>query len=155
FAAALGMTFGTILFGAMYRMLATVERRQKPANHPAEEIAIAEDLPSTTIENPLPSPDLPATARDMPSIGQATSVDMVSERSRIAALIIIYGIVIVFWMVFHQNGSTMTYWADENTSWKVSGTISNAINPFWIVVLSLPLVKFWGWLNKKGLEPST
>ena len=64
-------------------------------------------------------------------------------------------IVIVFWMVFHQNGSTMTYWADENTDWNVSGVISNSINPFWIVVLSLPLVRFWGWLNKRGLEPST
>ena len=58
-------------------------------------------------------------------------------------------------MVFHQNGSTMTYWADENTNWKVSGTISNAINPFWIVALSIPLVWVWGWLNRRGLEPST
>ncbi len=62
---------------------------------------------------------------------------------------------IVFWMVFHQNGSTMTYWADENTDWKVSGVVSNAINPFWIVVLSIPLVNVWSWLRKRGLEPST
>src|SRR5262249_1400561 len=68
---------------------------------------------------------------------------------------VVYFIVIVFWMVFHQNGSTMTYWADENTNWSVSGTISNAINPFWIVVLSIPLVNVWGWLNRRGLEPST
>ena len=58
-------------------------------------------------------------------------------------------------MVFHQNGSTMTYWADENTDWHVSGVISNSINPFWIVVLSMPLVGFWSWLRKRGLEPST
>ena len=31
------------------------------------------------------------------------------------ALIVIYLIVIVFWMVFHQNGSTLTYSADKNT----------------------------------------
>jgi POT family proton-dependent oligopeptide transporter len=70
----------------------------------------------------------------------------------------------------------MTYWADEATDWKsskiipwivwglslgtvdaknASGVISNAINPFWIIVLSIPLVKFWEWLNRKGLEPST
>ncbi len=49
----------------------------------------------------------------------------------------------------------MTYWADENTNWKVSGVISNSINPFWIVVLSLPLVRLWSWLGKRGLEPST
>ena len=52
-------------------------------------------------------------------------------------------------MVFHQNGSTMTYWADENTDWKVSGVISNSINPFWIVVLSLPLVRVWSWLQQE------
>ena len=64
--------------------------------------------------------------------------------------LVVYGIVIVFWMVFHQNGSTMTYWADENTAWKVSGVVSNAINPFWIVVLSIPLVNVWSWLRKTG-----
>src|SRR5262249_47300066 len=26
---------------------------------------------------------------------------------------------------------------------------------FWIVVLTVPLVAFWGWLRSKGLEPST
>ena len=93
-----------------------------------------------------------------------------------AALVVIFAIVIVFWMVFHQNGSTMTYWANDNTDWRastvtpiliriftlnlidgsdVSGVISNAINPFWIIVLSIPLVRFWSWLNSKGLEPST
>ena len=78
-----------------------------------------------------------------------------SESTRIGALLVIYGIVIVFWMVFHQNGSTMTYWADENTAWKVSGVISNSINPFWVVALSIPLVNVWSWLRKRGLEPST
>src|SRR5262245_32420573 len=82
-------------------------------------------------------------------------MDAVPERNRIGALLVVFGIVVVFWMVFHQNGSTMTYWADENTDWKVSGVFSNAINPFWIVVLSIPLVQFWGWLSARGLEPST
>jgi POT family proton-dependent oligopeptide transporter len=58
-------------------------------------------------------------------------------------------------MVFHQNGSTLTYWADDNTAWDVSGTISNAINPFWVVTLTFPLVWFWGWLDRRGKEPST
>jgi POT family proton-dependent oligopeptide transporter len=104
------------------------------------------------------------------------AIDEVPEWKRISALIVIFAIVIVFWMVFHQNGSTMTYWANDNTDWKastvtpllislftlgmvdgsdVSGVISNAINPFWIIVLSLPLVRFWRYLNARGLEPST
>jgi POT family proton-dependent oligopeptide transporter len=82
-------------------------------------------------------------------------MDAVPESRRILALCVIYAIVIVFWMVFHQNGSTLTYWADKNTAWSVSGTISNAINPFWVVTLTFPLVWFWKWLDKRGLEPST
>ena len=82
-------------------------------------------------------------------------MNTVPESKRIMALIVIFLIVIVFWMVFHQNGSTLTYWADDNTAWNVSGTISNSINPFWIIVLTFPLVWFWGFLDKRGKEPST
>jgi POT family proton-dependent oligopeptide transporter len=134
FTAAAGMTLGTVFFAALYRKLASVERRHAPADHSADELAVTEDLPA---------------AHD------GSSLEKVPERSRTIALLVIYAIVIVFWMVFHQNGSTMTYWADENTNWKVSGIISNSINASWIVVLTLPLVRFWGWLNKRGLEPST
>src|SRR5262249_14928640 len=82
-------------------------------------------------------------------------MDAVPESTRILALVVIFLIVIVFWMVFHQNGSTLTYWADDNTNWKVSGIISNAINPFWVVTLTFPLVWFWRWLAGKNMEPST
>jgi len=82
-------------------------------------------------------------------------MDTVPDWKRVAALIVIFLIVIVFWMVFHQNGSTLTYWADDNTAWNVTGTISNAINPMWIIILTFPLVWFWGFLDKRGKEPST
>lgn len=131
--AAAGMAFGTILFASYYKRLANAERK-KPALSDPEAIATAEDLPT----GPEPS-----------------ALEQVPEWKRIGALLVIFSIVIVFWMSFHQSGSTMTYWADENTDWNVSGIVSNAINPFWIIVLSIPLVKFWGFLNKRGLEPST
>lgn len=82
-------------------------------------------------------------------------IDSVPNSRRIGALIVVFLIVIVFWMVFHQNGSTLAYWADDNTNWNVSGIISNAINPFWVVTLTFPVVWMWGWLNKRGMEPST
>lgn len=86
---------------------------------------------------------------------RAGLMDAVPEWKRIMALIVIFIIVIVFWMVFHQNGSTLTYWADDNTAWDVSGTIANAINPIWIITLTFPLVWFWKWLDQRGKEPST
>ncbi len=121
-------------------------------------------------------------ARDEPEVDplapprSKSALDLVPNWKRVGALLVIFTIVIVFWMSFHQNGLTMVEWADKSTDWKssqvtsilikiftlglvdgsnVSGVISNAINPFWIIVLSLPLVRFWGWMNSKGLEPST
>lgn len=86
----------------------------------------------------------------------ATSeLDKVSDARRVGALLVVFLIVIVFWMAFHQNGSTLTYWADDNTDWDVSGTIANAINPAWILILSFPLVALWRRLGARGKEPST
>ena len=82
-------------------------------------------------------------------------MNTVSDSKRIMALVVVFLIVIVFWMVFHQNGSTLTYWADDNTAWNVSGTISNSINAFWVLSLTFPLVWFWGFLDRRGKEPST
>jgi POT family proton-dependent oligopeptide transporter len=86
---------------------------------------------------------------------RAGVMDAVPEWKRIFALCVIFAIVIVFWMVFHQNGSTLTYFADDNTDWNVSGTISNAINPFWVVTLTFPLVWVWKRLDQRGKEPAT
>ena len=98
-----------------------------------------------------------STAQNQPKIPLA--IDAVSDSRRIMALLVIFVIVIVFWMAFHQNQLTLTYFANDNTDWSawgdVSGVISNAINPFWIITLTVPLISFWRWLAKKGLEPST
>jgi POT family proton-dependent oligopeptide transporter len=90
-----------------------------------------------------------------PGINQQQPIDRIPDSRRILALIVIYLVVIVFWMVFHQNQTTLTYWADKNTAWNVTGTLSNAINPAWILILTFPLVWFWKKLDERGLEPST
>ena len=87
--------------------------------------------------------------------GRSAAMLAVPNWKRVMALIVIFLIVIVFWMVFHQNGSTLTYFADDNTDWNVTGTISNSINAFWVLVLTFPLVWFWGFLDRRGKEPST
>jgi POT family proton-dependent oligopeptide transporter len=99
--------------------------------------------------------DRPAGGAEVAAAATHRPIDDVSDRKRIGALIVIYLIVIVFWMVFHQSGSTMTYWANENTNWQVSGIISNAINPGWVILLTFPLVAFWRRLDRRGREPST
>jgi POT family proton-dependent oligopeptide transporter len=98
-----------------------------------------------------------ATGEEIPPamLEKAEAMASVAEWKRLMALIVIFGIVVVFWMIFHQNSITLTLWANDHTDWNVTGILSNAINPAWIVVLSLPLVAFWGFLDRRGLEPST
>jgi proton-dependent oligopeptide transporter, POT family len=98
-----------------------------------------------------------ATAVDLPpkGVSQQNLIDTVPDSRRIMALIVIFLIVIVFWMVFHQNQITLTYWANDNTDWNVTGIISNAINPAWVIILTFPLVWFWKRLDERGMEPST
>jgi POT family proton-dependent oligopeptide transporter len=130
--------------------------------HPAFAVAAFGMVISVSIlwifKNKVENPEVleaKKSGKSLPTVGRGAEMEAVSDAKRIVALIVIFAIVIVFWMVFHQNGSTLTYWADDNTDWSVTGTISNAINPFWIVTLTFPLVWFWKWLDKKGKEPST
>jgi POT family proton-dependent oligopeptide transporter len=49
-----------------------------------------------------------------------------NERGPIGALLSIFAVVVVFWMVFHQNGSSLTYWAEENTH-REAGSLSGVV----------------------------
>ena len=42
-------------------------------------------------------------------------------KQRIVALCLVFAVVIFFWMAFHQNGLTLTYFADEFTEISVAG----------------------------------
>ncbi|MCK5800623.1 MAG: peptide MFS transporter [Deltaproteobacteria bacterium] len=84
------------------------------------------------------------------------------EKLRIQALFIIYVVVIVFWMAFHQNGLTLNFWAKNNTlpllgiSFAKQAELTQAINPFFVVFHTLfVIVPFWAWLQRRGKEPST
>jgi len=141
--AAGGMVISVGILWYFKHLVESVDRRiaiSQTATHAA--------APSAESAEPAGEPQISTPPR-------ANPIDLVPDATRIGALVVIFVIVIVFWMVFHQNGSTLTYWADKNTAWNVSGTISNAINPFWVVTLTFPLVWFWKWLDRRGLEPST
>ncbi len=99
--------------------------------------------------------DEPPGGGPAPAARRPNPIDSVPAFTRIGALLVVYVIAIVFWMVFHQNGSVLTYWANDNTDWKVTGIISNAINPAWVIILTFPLVWFWKWLADRNMEPST
>jgi proton-dependent oligopeptide transporter, POT family len=108
------------------------------------------DAAATTVDAPPHG-----VSRQESATTAANAMKAVPDWKRVMALIVVFAIVIVFWMVFHQNGSTLTFWADDNTDWSMSGTVSNSINSFWIILLTFPLIWFWNWLARLGKEPST
>jgi len=147
FMGAIGMVISIIVFSTNQKHVRHADRirgksdfaRADGSKGNQEAVAVTEDLP----------PVLNEEARNMAAV---------PEWKRIAALIVIFLIVIVFWMIFHQNSLTLTFWAEDHTQWtfiKAGGILSNAINAIWIVVLSLPLAWFWGKLDQRGMEPST
>lgn len=111
-------------------------------------------------EGPMRSAQVP--------VGQVAAaqnpMDAIPDSRRIGALLVVFLIVIVFWMVFHQNSSTLVFWALDNTDWtgfdqltgrKSSGILANSINAFFVVAFTFPLVWVWKRLNERGLEPAT
>ena len=54
----------------------------------------------------------------------AVELSPAETRSRIVALGLVMAVVIFFWMAFHQNGLTLTYFADEFTQRSASGLAS-------------------------------
>ena len=126
-------------------------RKHNRAMEKANSAATAVDAPPSSVSDQETDENAPRSAAQ----ARQDLMNSVPNWKRIMALIVIFAIVIVFWMVFHQNGSTLTYWADDNTAWNVSGTISQSINAFWVVVLTFPLIWVWGQLAKRGKEPAT
>lgn len=81
------------------------------------------------------------------------------EKKRILSLLIIYAIVILFWMSFHQNGFTLTFWGRDCTKpfmgYKIPAELFQSINPFFVIVLTPLVVSIFKFLRGKNLEPST
>ncbi len=87
-------------------------------------------------------------------------------RQRIYALFAVFGVVIFFWVSFHQNGYSLTYFARDYVDLDVinidlgfttikGAEIFQCVNPFFVVTLTPIIMWFFGWLKKKQYEIST
>ena len=56
-------------------------------------------------------------------------------KARIIALCLVFAVVIFFWMAFHQNGLSLTYFADEFTAKTSTGVESMAFNVWNLVAI--------------------
>lgn len=94
------------------------------------------------------------------SVDNVPVMDAKEVKQRLYALFAVFGIVIFFWFSFHQNGLTLTYFARDYTllkigELKITAEQFQAVNPFFIVLLTPIVLAFFGWLRSRNIEPST
>ncbi len=77
-------------------------------------------------------------------------------KQRIYALLAVLGVVIFFWFSFHQNGTSLSLFARDfvDTS-SIAPEIWQAVNPFFVIVLTPIVMWIFGSLAARGKEIST
>ena len=86
-------------------------------------------------------------------------------KQRIYALFAVFGVVIFFWLSFHQNGYSLTYFARDYVNLDVinvdlgftsikGAEIFQSVNPIFVVLLTPLIMWIFGSLKKKKKEPN-
>ena len=77
-------------------------------------------------------------------------------KQRMYALFAILGIVIFFWFSFHQNGASLSFFArDFVDTTTIAPEIWQAVNPFFVIVLTPLIIVLFSWLARRGNPIST
>ena len=71
-------------------------------------------------------------------------------RARVVALCLVYAVVIFFWMAFHQNGLTLTYFANEFTVKSVEGVQSMAFDVLNLVAIIIIVYALFSLFQSKS-----
>lgn len=121
-----------------------------------------------TNKNTLPDPAQKKVAekKEGAVADNAPQMSAGEVRQRLYALFAVFAVVIFFWFSFHQNGVTLTFFANDYTALSslridlgftvIEGAeLFQFFNPFFVVFLTPIIIGLFGWLNARGKEPST
>lgn len=112
--------------------------------------------------DPAQKKKLESTSADKKDIKMSAN----EVKQRLYALFAVFAVVIFFWFSFHQNGLTLTYFAQQYTdlsslSLNLFGIVTiegaelfQTINPLFVVLLTPVMLGVLGWLKAKGIELS-
>lgn len=114
----------------------------------------------------LSRPSKKAAAGGAKASAEEITMSAQEIRQRIYALFAVFGVVIFFWVSFHQNGYSLTYFARDYVNLDVininlgfttikGAEIFQSVNPFFVVTLTPLIMWFFGWLRKRNIEVST
>lgn len=90
---------------------------------------------------------------------KVVEMDAKEIKQRLYALFAVFAVVIFFWFSFHQNGLTLTFFAQRYTllkigPWDITPELFQSLNPFFVVFLTPIVISVFGWLRARGKEPS-
>ena len=115
----------------------------------------------------FPDPALKiAKAKENLEAQHTVQMDAREVRQRLYALFSVFAVVIFFWFSFHQNGVTLTFFANDYTDLSMinidlgftsikGAEVFQFFNPFFVVFLTPVIIGLFGWLRARGKEPST
>jgi POT family proton-dependent oligopeptide transporter len=119
----------------------------------------------------FPDPANKAAAASAESSSAGTSKDEIKMsarevKQRIYALFAVFGVVVFFWLSFHQNGYSLTYFARDYVNLDVinidlgftsikGAEIFQSVNPFFVVFLTPLIMWIFGVLNERKKTLST
>ena len=103
---------------------------------------------------PTPAKKVAAASTDYTPEEKATMAKEIKQR--MYALFAVLAIAVFFWFSFHQNGQSLSVFARDfvKTS-SIAPEIWQAVNPFFVIVLTPIIVAFFAWLSRMGKEIST
>ena len=91
----------------------------------------------------------PAKSESAPAASQEVELSKEDTKARIVALCLVFAVVIFFWMAFHQNGLTLTYFAAEFTQQSSSGLPSMLFDVTNIVMVIIAIYSSFAVLQSK------
>ncbi|MDE6454023.1 MAG: peptide MFS transporter [Muribaculaceae bacterium] len=104
----------------------------------------------------LPTPAAKAKEQSVKMSTEERRAMAAEIRQRMYALFAVLGIAIFFWFSFHQNGTSMSLFArDFVDTTAVAPEIWQAVNPFFVIVLTPVIMLIFGALSRRGREIST
>lgn len=113
-------------------------------------------------------PDPANRSEEQAAKASAEEIKMSAQeiRQRVLALFAVFGVVIFFWLSFHQNGYSLTYFARDYVNLDVininlgfttikGAEIFQCVNPFFVVLLTPFIMWLFNKLNSRGKGVST
>lgn len=104
----------------------------------------------------LPNPSKKEAAETVKYSAEEKQMMATEIRQRMTALFAVLGIAIFFWFSFHQNGTSLSLFARDFVSTSsVAPEVWQALNPFYVIILTPVVMFIFGRLAAKGIEIST